>query len=283
MCIGPDFGGPSRPAAAEPSAARRQPAGCRRRRRPLPYPGFPIAHRLPRSTAGRRRRLQIERDWSAGRVPGIPVRVSADRHTPSGSASSRCRSSCRTSSRRPNPARTAWHPRRHRRLTRTSPCSVRAAGPAARRGARSGGRRFVGRRARTRGPGPRLRHGRRTARPRRRRRADRARRRNAVPASVSRPRSNRFCTARRPLPTEMAPRAARGRPSSRWPRAPSAALGPGELRSPAWPIPRRPVRSCRPSTPGKAAGWSAGPRPATACAIGSIGGACSIGVRSRRP
>ena len=72
---------------------------------------------------GRRRALSQR----AGPVPGTPARVCAGRRIPSGSASSTCRWSCRTSWHRPSRARTVRRPPRHRRSNRTWPCSVRAA------------------------------------------------------------------------------------------------------------------------------------------------------------
>ena len=102
--------------ASGPTHGRSRPAPNRQRRSPAAGADVGVGRFRIRASPsrigsrGRRpgaRRLPIERDWSAERVPGIPVRVSGDRHTPSGSASSRCHSSCRTSWRRPNPARTA--------------------------------------------------------------------------------------------------------------------------------------------------------------------------------
>ena len=62
----------------------------------------------------------------AGRVPGTRVRACADRRIPWGSPSSTCRWSCRTSWRRPSPARTARCPPRRTRSTRAWPCSAGA-------------------------------------------------------------------------------------------------------------------------------------------------------------
>lgn len=56
-----------------------------------------------------------------GPAPGTRGRASAGRRTPLGSPSSRCRWSCRTSSRRPSRARTGRH--RRRRSIPASPCS----------------------------------------------------------------------------------------------------------------------------------------------------------------
>ena len=92
------------PAAAGPGAAG-------------PAPGSAVGCSCGSAAAGG---MAARRPPGAGRVPGTRGRASGDRRTRGGSASSTCRTTGRTSSRRPSPARRLPRPRR-RRWTRAMP------------------------------------------------------------------------------------------------------------------------------------------------------------------